>query len=81
MSYERETITEEGVTCLIWNDRVLHEEHLQLGETDPEVSVSVLIGDVESQGSKLPPLQQCPVEQAEWEHEWFELVSLNIKTF
>ena len=46
---------------------VLLQEHAELADTDPQVSVCELVGDVESEGSKLPPLQSHTMEDAEGE--------------
>ena len=42
---------------LEWDVLVFIEEHVELTDADPEVSISELVGDVESKGSKLPSLQ------------------------
>lgn len=49
---------------LVWDVCVLAQEHLELADADAEVSIRELIGDVEPQWPKLPPLQHVPMEEA-----------------
>ena len=45
------------------NVLVFIEEHVQLTDTDPQVTISELIWDIKTQCSKLPPLQCDPMKQ------------------
>ena len=58
---------------LEWYLLILIQKHDQLADADPEVTISELIGDVETQGSKLPPLQSHPMEQAKAKQQELEL--------
>ena len=44
---------------------VLLQEHAELTDTDPQVFVCELVGDVESKGSKFPSLQSHTMEDTE----------------
>ena len=55
---------------------VLFQEHLELADTDAQVSVRVLIGDVEAERTELTPLQDDAVEEAQRLEQVFELIRL-----
>ena len=61
---------------LEWDVGVLQQEHLELADTDTQVTIGELIWDVESQGSKLASLQQHAVEQAQWKQQVLEFCAL-----
>ena len=46
---------------------VFIQEHTELTDTYPEVAISELVGDIETQSSKLPPLQRNTVKHTEGE--------------
>ena len=45
---------------LEWDVLVLVQEHVELTDAYPEVTISKLVGDVEAQSAKLTPLQTHP---------------------
>lgn len=50
---------------LVGDVLIFIQKHLELADTDAQVPVCELIGDVEAQGPKLAALQGIPVEQAQ----------------
>ena len=54
-----------AISHLVRDLLVLLQEHVQLTDADPQVTVSELVGNVEPQSSKLPPLQSHAMEEAE----------------
>lgn len=52
---------------------ILIQEHLELANTDAQVPVCELIGDVEAQGPKLSAFQCIPMEQAQRQQQGLEL--------
>ena len=48
---------------------VFHQEHAEMADTDLQVPVSKLVGDVEAQGTELQSLQHDPVEHTQWEEQ------------
>ena len=57
---------------LVGDVLVLLQEHVELADADPQVPVRKLIGDVEPQGPKLPPLQCHSVEHTQGEQQELE---------
>lgn len=54
------------------NISVLQQEHMKLWHTNPQVSVSKLVRDVEAERPKFAPLQANTVEEAEREQKPLE---------
>ena len=52
---------------LEWDVLVLVQEHVELTDAYPEVTISKLVGDVEAQSAKLSPLQRDAMEHTQWE--------------
>jgi len=52
-------------TCEVYTYIVLVEEHLQLPDADPKVCFVELIGNVPTQGAKVPSLLDQPMEEAQ----------------
>lgn len=50
---------------LVGDVLIFIQKHLELADTDAQVPICELIGDVEAQGPKLAALQGVPVEQAQ----------------
>ena len=65
-----------GETDLEWDFLVLHEEHLELTDTDSQVTVRKLVGNVKPEGTKLSPLNHDSMEEAQGEKEVLKLNGL-----
>ena len=50
---------------LEWDVLVLVQEHVELTDAYPEVTISKLVGDVEAQSAKLSPLQRDAMEHTQ----------------
>ena len=57
---------------------VFIEEHLQLSDTDPQVGLIVLVGNVPAERTKLPPLLDQGMKEAESKKQLFPLVLMTI---
>ena len=55
---------------------VLFKEHLQLADTDAQVSVRVLVGDVEAKRTELTSFQDDAMEETQGLEQVFELIRL-----
>ena len=62
---------------LVGNVVVLVQEHLQLADADPQVSISEIIGDVEAQRAKLRARDGVAGEQAQGQEQALERRSLD----
>ena len=63
-------------THLVGDLLVFLQEHLQLTDADAQVSVRVLVGDVEAEGTKFTALQDDSVEQTQGLEQVLELIRL-----
>ena len=61
---------------LEWDVLVFVQEHVELTDADPEVSISELVGDVEAECSKFPSLQRDAMEHTQREEEVLEILTL-----
>ena len=50
---------------LEWDVLVLVQEHVELTDADPEVSICELVGDVEAECSKFPSLKRDAMEHTQ----------------
>ena len=66
----------ESLPHLVGDVLVLIQEHLELADTDAEVTVSELIWDVEPQWAKLSALNGITVEQTQRQEQGLKLCSL-----
>ena len=57
-------------------DLIFIEEHLQLPDTDPQVSLVVLVRDVPAQGTKLAPLLHQSMEETQPKEQPLPLILL-----
>ena len=55
---------------------VLVQKHAKLADTDPEISVSELVWNIETKSSKLSPLQSHSMEDAERKQQQLKLKHL-----
>ncbi len=58
---------------------VFVQKHAELADTDPKVPIRELIGDIESQSSKLLPFQCHTVEYTQWEEQELEVRLLEVE--
>lgn len=65
-----------SLTHLVWDILVLVQEHFELANADVQVSVGELVGNVESQWTKLPPLQCNSMEQTQRQEQRLEVCCL-----
>lgn len=54
-----------SLSHLVWDVLVLIQEHFELANADVQVSISELVGNIETQGPKLSPLQCNSMEQTQ----------------
>lgn len=65
----------EGFFCphLVWDVLVLIQKHLELADTDVQVPVGELVGNVEAQRAKFSSLQSNSMEETQRQEQRLEL--------
>ena len=58
---------------------VLHEEHLELAQTNSQVAIGELVWDIEAEWTKFSPLECNSVEERQREEKVFEYLDLDYK--
>lgn len=64
---------------LVWDVLVLIQEHFELADTNVQVAISELIGNVEAQRAKFSSLQSNSMEQAERQQQRLKVCCLDKK--
>ena len=61
---------------LQWDFSIFHKEHLELTDTDTQISIGELVRNVEPKSSELTTLNDHGVEQAQGQKQMLELHNL-----